>query len=229
MPSTKPTQLDTSGLLPPLTLPNLLKMRFTANISHPLQNFNAACMPTFVLQVLNVTHNDCMIYNCGTRIKQQRPGIAKNDKNNGTRRGVSRWFTLLACGSGSPELSKSYMDMASKFFPFTCVVLSFGVMPGWCCFLRVTHYSISYSPHGAATTSQLRPPLRNQHAHRCLHGKVASSRPLHTARHPDFKPTASPAKCPSIKHSHHLIDCTSCTSRIHCCSGQATTRATTTP
>ena len=31
-------------------------------------------------------------------------------------RGVSRWFTPLACGPGSPELSKSYMDMASKLF-----------------------------------------------------------------------------------------------------------------
>ena len=34
-------------------------------------------------------------------------------------RGVSRWFTPLACGPGSPELSKSYMDMASKLFTFT--------------------------------------------------------------------------------------------------------------
>ena len=33
--------------------------------------------------------------------------------------GVSRWFTPLACGPGSPELSKSYMDMASKLFTFT--------------------------------------------------------------------------------------------------------------
>ena len=73
VPSKKQTQLDTSGLLPPLTLPNLLKTRFTANISHPLQNFNAACMPTFVFQVLNATHNDCMIYTCVTRIQQQRP------------------------------------------------------------------------------------------------------------------------------------------------------------
>ena len=31
-------------------------------------------------------------------------------------RGVSRWFTPLACGPGYPELSKSYMDMASKLF-----------------------------------------------------------------------------------------------------------------
>ena len=28
--------------------------------------------------------------------------------------GVSRWFTPLACGPGHQELSKSYMDMASK-------------------------------------------------------------------------------------------------------------------
>ena len=33
-------------------------------------------------------------------------------------RGVSRWFTPLACGPGHPELSKSYMDMASKLFTF---------------------------------------------------------------------------------------------------------------
>ena len=33
--------------------------------------------------------------------------------------GVSRWFTPLACGPGSPEWSKSYMDMASKLFTFT--------------------------------------------------------------------------------------------------------------
>ena len=29
------------------------------------------------------------------------------------------WFTPLACGPGSPELSKSYMDMACKLFTFT--------------------------------------------------------------------------------------------------------------
>ena len=34
-------------------------------------------------------------------------------------RGVSGWFTPLACGPGFPELSKSYMDMASKLFTFT--------------------------------------------------------------------------------------------------------------
>ena len=34
-------------------------------------------------------------------------------------RGVSMWFTPLACGPGSPELSKSYMDMASKLLTFT--------------------------------------------------------------------------------------------------------------
>ena len=33
--------------------------------------------------------------------------------------GVSRWFTPSACGPGSPELSKSYMDMASKLLTFT--------------------------------------------------------------------------------------------------------------
>ena len=30
-------------------------------------------------------------------------------------RGVSRWFTPLACGPGSPELSKSYVNMASNY------------------------------------------------------------------------------------------------------------------
>ena len=34
-------------------------------------------------------------------------------------RGVSRWFTPLDCSPGSPELSMSYMDMASKLFTFT--------------------------------------------------------------------------------------------------------------
>ena len=29
-------------------------------------------------------------------------------------RGVSGWFIPLACGPGSPELSKSYIDMAGK-------------------------------------------------------------------------------------------------------------------
>ena len=33
--------------------------------------------------------------------------------------GVSRWFTPSACGPGSPELSKSDSDMASKLFTFT--------------------------------------------------------------------------------------------------------------
>ena len=43
-------------------------------------------------------------------------------------RGVSRWFTSLACGTftlcigpGCPELSKSYLDMASELF--TCTIL----------------------------------------------------------------------------------------------------------
>ena len=30
----------------------------------------------------------------------------------------SRWFTLLACGPGHPELSKSYSDMASKWIVY---------------------------------------------------------------------------------------------------------------
>ena len=30
-------------------------------------------------------------------------------------RGVSTWFTPSACAPGRPELSKSYMDMASKY------------------------------------------------------------------------------------------------------------------
>ena len=34
-------------------------------------------------------------------------------------RGVSRWFTPLACGPAHPALSKSYMDMAGKPFTFT--------------------------------------------------------------------------------------------------------------
>ena len=34
-------------------------------------------------------------------------------------RGVSMWFTPLPCGPGYPELSKSYMDMASKLLTFT--------------------------------------------------------------------------------------------------------------
>ena len=29
---------------------------------------------------------------------------------------ISRWFTPLACGPGSPESSKSYMDMASNYY-----------------------------------------------------------------------------------------------------------------
>ena len=33
--------------------------------------------------------------------------------------GVSRWFTPSACSPGHLELSKSYMDMASKLFTFT--------------------------------------------------------------------------------------------------------------
>ena len=34
-------------------------------------------------------------------------------------RGVSRWFAPLACGPGSPELSKAYLNMASELFTFT--------------------------------------------------------------------------------------------------------------
>ena len=33
-------------------------------------------------------------------------------------RGVSRWLTPSGCGPGHPELSKSYMDMASKLGTF---------------------------------------------------------------------------------------------------------------
>jgi len=33
--------------------------------------------------------------------------------------GDSRWFTPPACGPGSPELSMSDSDMASKSFTFT--------------------------------------------------------------------------------------------------------------
>ena len=29
------------------------------------------------------------------------------------------WFTPLACGPGSPQLSKSYTDMASKLFTYS--------------------------------------------------------------------------------------------------------------
>ena len=32
--------------------------------------------------------------------------------------GVSRWSTPLACGPSSPELSKSYSDMANKQFTY---------------------------------------------------------------------------------------------------------------
>ena len=37
--------------------------------------------------------------------------------------GVSRWFTPLACGPGSPELSKSYMDMASKIIIYIYIYI----------------------------------------------------------------------------------------------------------
>ena len=33
------------------------------------------------------------------------------------------WSDHMACGPGSPELSKSYMDMASKLFAFTFTYL----------------------------------------------------------------------------------------------------------
>ena len=41
-------------------------------------------------------------------------------------RGVSRWFNPWACAPCSPELSKSYMDMASKLLTFT-----FTFTPTW--------------------------------------------------------------------------------------------------
>ena len=37
--------------------------------------------------------------------------------------GVSRWFALLACGPDHPELSKSYMDMASKLLTLHYITL----------------------------------------------------------------------------------------------------------
>ena len=37
-------------------------------------------------------------------------------------------FTPLACDPGSPELSKSYMDMASKLFTFTFTM--YIIIPG---------------------------------------------------------------------------------------------------
>ena len=46
-------------------------------------------------------------------------------------RGVSRWFTPLACGPGYPELSKSYMDMASKLFTLHYITHQGGGLPPW--------------------------------------------------------------------------------------------------
>ena len=52
--------------------------------------------------------------------------------------GFSRWFSPSARGPGHPELSKSYMDMASKLLTFTpsagcdalCVKVLGGHPPG---------------------------------------------------------------------------------------------------
>lgn len=33
-------------------------------------------------------------------------------------RGVSKWFTPLPCSAGSPELSESCLDVASKLFSY---------------------------------------------------------------------------------------------------------------
>ena len=39
----------------------------------------------------------------------------------------------LACGPGYPELSKSYMDMASKLFTFTFTFTVASIAPLWLC------------------------------------------------------------------------------------------------
>ena len=49
-------------------------------------------------------------------------------KGRGGGRGGGRG---LACGPGSPELSKSYMDMASKLFTFTLTLEDTSVSKSW--------------------------------------------------------------------------------------------------
>ena len=62
--------------------------------------------------------------NAWHRRRTHRTGNTYNQPNrpnrltSQTKHQALRWFTPLACGPGSPELSKSYMDMASKLFTF---------------------------------------------------------------------------------------------------------------
>ena len=63
-------------------------------------------------------------------------------------RGVSRWFTPLACGPGYPELSKSYMDMAALFAGYynlkgrvSVVCVCYSLLLSSVCYTVVLRYS----------------------------------------------------------------------------------------
>ena len=136
---------------------------------------------------------------CVTRRKQQRPGIAKNGKNNGTINTTNKpttpnWvFHCMASPFHSfvtttPNLNsqrttqqtcapnirrtthssqRSFGFVRAALLPAVgiCVVLSFGVMPGWCCFLRVTHSSQHSTPINTQVTANQRSIPQATHAH----------------------------------------------------------------
>ena len=63
-------------------------------------------------------------------------------------------------------------------FTFTCVVLSFGVMPGWCCFLRATHTS-SVQAVVDSNVIVRKPPWHNEASIYRLGDRYISTRPAH--------------------------------------------------
>ena len=122
-------------------------------------------------------------------------------------RGVSRWFTPLACGPGYPELSKSYMDMASKLFTFTYVLdttpehaTNFAIL------LRRANAAGLAQPHVSGPAKQLRMrPCRLGSAMILCQGTILASQaqlqdqvsPLRTTKSHRYVQTLNGAMCGS--------------------------------
>ena len=99
---------------------------------------------------------------------QQRPGIATEDNNTGTNETTSNptmhppnsqqtKLKPIHLSSDTPHSSRAALLPAVG----TCVVLSFGAMPGRCCFLRVTQQQalLPYEHNAQRTVTRRRAKL----------------------------------------------------------------------
>ena len=119
-------------------------------------------------------------------------------------RGVSRWFTPLACGPGYPELSKSYMGMASKLFTFTFTFTRCGAL------LRpVASHARHRDAAMTADRAVIRKPALVQHG-RCRGGSwrratwPVTARAARHGRADGAEPDAMRAYAP-VKHGHIVM------------------------